>query len=157
MEENILEPSLDDAQWEQTRSYNISKLFYVAFFGGIIPTIITSAKNAKWLKVDKKIINTVIGLGIVLLLLKVIAISAMLNGFLISMEYKRYLRWGSRLAAVLLYLLSFKVMKEKYRKHIILGGEDEPLLKDAIVYIVIGIIIEFVLLLLGKAAFINVF
>ena len=157
MDENLLNPTLKDKQFEEIKSYDIYKLFYIAFFGGLVATIITSAKNAKWLKVDKKIISISIEVGIVLLLFKVIALSAMLNNVLIEREYLEYLRWGSRIATVSLYFVNFKLMQKKYRKHIMLGGEDEPLLKDAIGYIILGSIIEFVLLFIGKEAFNNVF
>ena len=152
MEENLFKPSIQEGQFEATKSYDINKLFYVAFFGGILATIIVSTRNAKWLKITKQTINLLIGIGIGLLLVKVFLSVAVSNNLILfsTPENLRYLRWGFRILALLLYFGYFQVMKQKYQKHHMLGGQDEPLLKDAVIIIIIASIIEFVLLLIGK-------
>jgi hypothetical protein len=152
MKENIFKPTIQETQFKATKSYNINNLFYVSFFGGILATIIISTRNAKWLKISKQTINLLISIGIALLFLKILLSSAVFNNLFIShtSENLRYLRWGFRILALLLYYAYFQVMKQSYRKHIMLGGQDEPLLKYAIILIIIASIIEFILLLIGK-------
>ena len=82
MEENLFKPTIQEGQFEATKSYDINKLFYVAFFGGILATIIVSTRNAKWLKITKQTINLLIGIGIGLLLVKVFLSVAVLLFYL---------------------------------------------------------------------------
>ena len=152
MDENLFKPTIQEGQFEATKSYDINKLFYVAFFGGILETIIVSTRNAKWLKISKQTINLLIGVGIGSWIVKVFLSVAVLNNLILfsTSENLRYLRWGFRILALLLYFLYFQVIKQKYQKHLMLGGQDEPLLKDAVIIIIIASIVEFVLLLIVK-------
>jgi len=158
MEESLLRPTLKQSNYEPTSSYNINNLFYVAFVGGFIPTTILFARNAKWLKVENKTIKLLMGIGIALLFLQVVIGSATLSNILhlSSSENLRYLRWGFRILALLFYFICFSSMKDQYRRHIMLGGEHKPLLKDAILFIIIGYVLELLLMIIGKVVFISV-
>ncbi|MGE7687708.1 hypothetical protein ACQKMI_00710 [Lysinibacillus sp. NPDC097214] len=51
--ENLYEPSLTSKDVDWTRSYEISHLFFVALFGGILAIAALCIQNAKWLKIKK--------------------------------------------------------------------------------------------------------
>jgi hypothetical protein len=72
MSQDIYQPSLEQGEDYQTRTYDINRLWYVAFLGGLVPTMILAARNAGWLRVDRKIINLVTGLGAAMLLVKLL-------------------------------------------------------------------------------------
>lgn len=154
MEENIFKPTIEEGRFEPTKSYNIHNLFYVAFFGGILATIILSARNAKWLKISKESFNLLLVFGIGLFIIEIFISSSVLNNLIVfsGPNDRRYLRWAFRLLALLLYFVYFQMMKQSYRKHSMLGGQNEPLLKDAIIVIIIAVIIEVILVSIGKAA-----
>jgi len=41
-------------------------------------------------------------------------------------------------------------MKSSYKQHFVLEGETRPLLKDAIIWIIIGMVVELVLIIVGR-------
>lgn len=154
MSEDILKASLKDDTGRNTQTYDLNMLFYVAFFGGVIPTIVLGTANLKWLKIDKRIANLLITVGVIILIAKA-AVYGLISGSYFVFD-SRYLRWGSRIAAVILYLVYYAVMKEKYRQHLLLDGQVKPILNTAVKWVVIAMVIEAVLLFSGRLIIKNV-
>lgn len=145
--EELFQPSLND-EWQETKSYDISKLFYVSFFGGIIPTIVLGTKNARWLNISKKYINVLLFFGIGILLAKFVAYSY-LYAINLDQEYSRELKTIYKLGSILLFGAYYKILKTNYKRHIALFGTTKPILKDSLIWIGIAIVIEFILLIGG--------
>jgi len=149
VDNKLLTPTLKIEGIIETKTYDISKLFYVAFFGGTIPTTILLARNAKWLRLSNKCIFLIYLVGTLILLSKV-TVASLITGHIINFN-QREIRLGVKVADVVLYLIVYFLMKERFTKHILTGGDTEPLLKTSIVWIAIGILIEFILLTIGGA------
>lgn len=154
MTEDLFQPSLKQDNDRELKTYDISKLFYVAFFGGVVPTIALGTQNAKWLRIDKKLITLMIILGHLLLFSKVIVASLLLGEYIEVST--RTIRWIYKVGSLLLYMGYYSLMKNKFKQLIITNGNLQPMLKDAIKWIVIGIIVEVILLSLGGSLIQNV-
>lgn len=135
MSEELFQPSLKAGDL-QAKSYDIGKLLYVAFFGGVLPTVVLGALNARWLRVEKKLINLMIGVGVIAFLAEMIMWGVLLKGY-VSFQNRSF-RWIFRAAALLIYLGFYRILKPKFQQHLLTEGEIKPLLKDAIVWSVIG-------------------
>lgn len=151
MADELFQPSLISNEDMSLKTYDISKLFFVAFFGGLIPTVVLGTKNAKWLRLEKKYISIMLAFGGVLLLTKVIA-TGMLVAHLIQVS-TRTLRLIFRVGSILVFLGYNYLMKNKVRQHQVLNGTFEPMLGEAVKWTVIGIIIETGLFALSGAIF----
>lgn len=142
MSEELFKPTLSEEK-TRTKTYDLSKLYYVAFFGGVIPTIVLGTKNASWLGIDKKKIILMIVLGAILLISQVIVLKIFIahpsdmdtrsNIKIISLIYQG--------ASLLLSYIYYNLMKQNFKMHIMTGGTTEPMLKDAIIWTIIGTII----------------
>ena len=141
MNKNKSHRSLKNTNVIQT--YDIRKLFYVAFMGGVIPTVILGTINARWLKIDKKMVNLLIGLGLITLITEVVMFGLLYLQYL-HMD-KISLIWLYRIISLLLYLAYFAVMKEKFNKRILFRGKTNPLFKDALLWTFVGVVLEFLL------------
>lgn len=140
MDKDLFQASLNDEAEEGLQSYNISKLFYVAFFGGIIPTLALSTKNAKSLRLDRVFINLMIVLGIGVIIIKAVVVGIYAAGAItINSSIIRNIFRG---AALVYYLMYYMKMKPHFYQFVITGGEYKPLLKDALIWIAIGIVVE---------------
>ncbi len=148
MNEELLQPSLSVDSHFETKSYNFDKLFYVAFFGGIVPLVALGVKNAKWLRVKKQMISIIIVVGVFLLLLKAVVTVLVMGGSVAGFNLK-ILRWGFRGVALLFYLGYRFLLRRQYQQHLVTVGEFEPMLRDAMIWIAAAIVIEIVFLLLG--------
>lgn len=138
MQEELFSPSLsDESNNVKTKTYDLPRLFLVAFFGGIIPITILGARNAKWLNVDKKKINLLIGLGTILFISELIFLALYISEYIIIDN--SYINFIYRIVAIVLYLLFYNIMKTNFNAHIYFNGEITPLLKDALIWICIGI------------------
>lgn len=138
--ETLFQASLDKDKEIKMESYDLGKLFYVAFFGGLVPLIALGTKNAKWLGIDKKIINILIAVGSLMLLGKVI-VSGMVVGKVLVIS-SRTVRWGYRIASVLLYIAYKTVMSKRYNIFLGFGEQTTPIFKDAVKWFFIGMLLE---------------
>jgi hypothetical protein len=136
---NLYESSLEQG-WNETKTYDINKLFLVAFFGGVIPILALGIKNAKWLKVSLKWIYPLIAFGVILLLAKYLLYVPSIEGE--AFIDNRTVRFGYKAGSIILFLLFKLLLNKAFKQHLVTQGETEPLLKDAIVWIVMGGIIE---------------
>jgi hypothetical protein len=137
--EKLFTASLSEED-EKVEIHDIRRLFYVAFFGGIIPLVGLAAKLARQLKVDRKTIMLLAALGAVILIGKYAIAFTLFDGQPIM--DRRTLSWIYKAGSCLLYLACYKVMKEKFAIHIGLGGEIKPILWDALAWILAGTLAE---------------
>jgi hypothetical protein len=150
MSADIFQASLQEGEYDSTKSYDIGKFIYIAFFGGIIPTLILSLKNAKWLKADHRVLKIIFVAGIAALLIKVVILGVSLDWVTSFQSISSSgSRWLMRGVSVGFFLASNYLLKDKYHQHLVIIGETEPLLKDAIIWIFIGKIIESIILFVG--------
>ncbi len=145
MQEELFKPSLSyDSEKMETKTYDIRKILYVAFFGGVIPTVALGTKNSKWLGINKKIVYALICAGVLILATKMVVVSMFYSKF-INVD-RRVINLGYKGLSLLLYLAYYRCFKLSFNKHTFLGGETTPILKDAIIWILIGIVTEAALL-----------
>lgn len=143
---DLFKPTLTEDNTISMESYNIKSLFYVAFFGGVIPTIWLGTKNAKLLNIDKKKINLLIATGIIFLSIKMLVIWMSFSGLLIVS--RRIITWTYRGLTLILYLGYYLGMKKEYDQHVFFGGKIRSMGKEWILPFVVGIIVEFTLVLI---------
>jgi hypothetical protein len=145
-QEQLLQPTLSANSKMITKSYEISNLFYVAFFGGIIPLLVLGGRNARWLRVDEKMVKILVGIGIAILVSKFLLVFSIA---LLGLEVKGSYKIISKASSVLLFFAFYHVMKAKFQQYQILVGETQPLLKDGIIWSAIGMLVEGGILLTG--------
>ncbi|BBK76129.1 MULTISPECIES: hypothetical protein [Clostridium] len=146
MSDELFQPSLKNQNYEGLKSYNITKLFYVAFIGGIIPTIALGSKNAKWLGIDKKYINFMMILGGIILFIKFTVCGLVVANYLDVSSRK--IRYIYKIASVFIYIGYSFLMRDKFNLYNIMDHSYQPMLKDAIKWIIIAIIVEGILALI---------
>lgn len=135
--------------WQETKSFDINKLFLVGFFGGVIPLIVLGRMNARWLNVSLKKIYPMIVLGIILIIGKFILLRAVLEGSL-PIE-TRDIKFGYKLGCIIMYFYLKYLLKKPFQQHMVTNGETEPLLKTAMYWVVIGIGIELIVLMISMS------
>lgn len=140
---NLLEPSLTNG-WKTTKTYDINRLFLVAFFGGLIPMMILATRNAKWLNVPKITINLLLGVGILFLFTQLALVYFYFGDFSVSGD--RTPRYIMRVLNIVLFFFYKFALNKPYKQHLFTNeNEIQPLLKPAIIWILIGGAIELVL------------
>ena len=139
----LYQSSLDKG-WQDSKSFDINKLFLVAFFGGIIPLIVLGRRNANWLHVPTKKLYPLIAISIVLVVSKFLLVHAALEGYVPFGI--REIRNGFKISLVLLFLYLKHILSKPFQQHMVTNGETEPLLKTAIIWTLIGGVIETILL-----------
>lgn len=155
MDQDLLKPSLQ-SEWTETESYDIGSLWYAVFFGGLVTTIIMASRNAMWLKVRPTLVRSLIGLGILLLFGEIVAAAYLTKGswsvaaIVAIRRQSSTIRWIRRGIPLGLYLLYYLSMKGPFQQHLITKGELKPLLKDSIIWILIGGTIEAAILIGGS-------
>lgn len=153
MDQNLLKPSLQ-TEWTETESYDIGSIWYAAFFGGIVSTIIIASRNAFWLRIRPAVVYTLIGVGVIILFGQLAAIVYLTNGnwnltAILALRRTGNIRLIRRVIPLGMYLLYYLSMKKPFQLHLVTKGELKPLLKDAVRWIVIGGAVEAIILLGG--------
>lgn len=141
--QELYQSSLDKG-WKETKSYDINKLFFVAFFGGVIPLIVLGMRNAKWLQVPVKHLYPILAVGVLLIVGKFLLVLPTVEGSLPFDE--RGLKYGYKIGCVLLFLFLKYILNKPFQQHMFTEGGTEPLLKTAIIWTLIGAAIEFLVL-----------
>lgn len=141
--ESLYQPSLQQG-WTETKSYDISRLFLVAFFGGAVPLMIMGGLNAKWLNVPKKSTYPLIAIGILLIIAKFVLFAGLEQGTLTFDD--SFLRYGYKIGCVLLFLLYSSLLKKPFQQHMMTVGTTLPMLKPALLWMLLGVIVEFVIM-----------
>ena len=147
LEKELFQPSLKE-DWQTTESYDIRKLFYISFFGGVIPTLILGTRNAKWLKINSKIIYLLIFSGIIIYLGKILVLSYLTLTNLYD-DHGRLTKTIYKVGSVLLYIGYYFAMKQKFNEHLFYNRNIKPILRVSLLLIFIGIIADIFFLTLG--------
>ncbi|ULT56654.1 hypothetical protein L1999_27080 [Neobacillus drentensis] len=142
----LLQPSIEK-DWRETKTYDINRLLLVAFIGGPIPLMALGTRNAKWLNVRKLHINLLIILGIILEIGECAVIYLFANGTF-SME-DRAMRYLLKLSSILLFLAYRAILTKPFQQHMVTNGTITKILKPAIVWILLGGVVELIVLALG--------
>ncbi|MFC4409553.1 hypothetical protein ACFOZY_03770 [Chungangia koreensis] len=135
----MYQPSLQQG-WEETKSFDIHRLFLVGFFGGAIPLIIMGSMNAKWVRLSNKRIVALALLGSLVVIGKYLVLLYMMQNSLTFDSSS--MRIGYRVSCVLLYGAYFFALRKAFNSHRYLGGEMVPMLGTAIKWSLVGIGIE---------------
>ena len=148
MQSDLYSASLDEHEVSATKSYNISGLFLVGFFGGIIGITVLGIQNAKWLRLDKRYIQGLIAVSTVLFIVKVIVVYAIAQQTIaISLSNMDNI---AKMFGVLCYGFYYFAMKKPFKEHLAIGGGTEPLFKKGVVWVLISGAIEAFLIMLSK-------
>jgi hypothetical protein len=135
MEQELFQPTLTSKNRRPPRSFNIVSLFYVAFFGGVIPLVVLGTLNALWLKVDKRITAALAVSG-----------ALILTGAVIGGTDNIMLFQGLTL---ILFMAYYQAMKSRYVRFEIFGGKPKSLWVIGVGVSFTGRLIE--ILLVGDA------
>ncbi|GIO05461.1 hypothetical protein J31TS6_14890 [Brevibacillus reuszeri] len=134
MNQELLQPSLKPNVDYQTRSYNLTHYIVAAIFGGFLPAIVLGMKNANGLRIRPLWNYLLAGVGIVL--------------FIVTAA------WSYRhLLAVGIGAAYYFLMKKRYRHHMALQAKTRPILGEAILYIILGKVVEAFVLVKGVQLF----
>lgn len=145
MKKEIFDETLIENGKDNIEVYNLRKLFFVAFLGGIIPTVILGTRNAKKLRISKTIINILIVLAIIILIGKLaMYIKFLSSGVQINRWDFKSGRLFSRVATIIFYLVYYKIIIKNYNTHIQMGGKIKPILKDGIIWSLVGGLVEMI-------------
>ncbi|WP_070119685.1 hypothetical protein [Bacillus marinisedimentorum] len=142
--ERLYEASLDEG-WQETRTYDINRLFLVAFFGGVIPMVALGTRNAKWLGAQKNAVYALVAAGAVMLTAKIVLV-AMVSAETGPID-KDMIKYGYKIGSVLLFLGYKFLLNKPFQQHLVTGSKVEPLLGSALKWIVIGVIVEAALII----------
>lgn len=153
MDQDLLNPSLDEESVQKLESYRLYRMWYVAFFGGVIGTMILATRNALWLKVSINKIKLLIALGILILIGEMTLLAWALDGPLTADSIvalnqridRQMVKWVHRLIPIGLFSLYYFIMKPKYQEFLITRDDFKPLLGDAIIWCLIGGILELII------------
>lgn len=133
-----------DQSKRESKTYNIYQFFFIAFIGGVIPLMVMGTRNANWFNIPKKYSYSLIVIGIFLLMSKFWMFSLVFQGtLLIKAQVVRYLY---KFACLLFYYLYLVMLTKPYKEHLSNNGELTPIVKPAILWIVVGAVVEFGLL-----------
>lgn len=147
--EQIYKPSLQEGIDSPMESYDFRKLFVVALFCGMIPTTVLSYKNALSLKMDKMWAHMIAVLGSMVVIVKWILVGYIWSGTF-EMELSD-LKIILRIVALATFLIFTKIMSANYKKFRFVDSIYKPLLKDAFKWTVLGIFVEFFILVVIRA------
>ncbi|MFS0774852.1 hypothetical protein ABC255_02270 [Neobacillus sp. 3P2-tot-E-2] len=137
---DLFQPSLKDG-WDQTKSYDINRFFLVAFLGGPIPMMVLGTRNAKWLNVPRLHTYLMFVTSVLVLLADVVIFYMYANGAFA--EGNRMPRYSMQFLSILLFLLYKFVLNKPFKQHLVTNGEIMPLFKPALLWIIIGGLIQF--------------
>ncbi|MGE7675141.1 hypothetical protein ACQKMV_16435 [Lysinibacillus sp. NPDC094403] len=128
--ENLYKPSLTGNDIGKTRSYDISNLFFVAMFGGLFAMAAVGLQNAKWLKIEKKYIQLLTIISIVLIIAKLAVVYAI--GEQIIADEKSIIV-VDRLFGIACFFIFFVFLNKPYKEHLAVDGGTELLWKSGFI------------------------
>ena len=142
---DLFQPSLKDG-WRETKSYDINRFFLVAFLGGALPLMVLGGRNAKWLNVPKVKRNLLVAASVVVLLVQAVIFYLYANDAFA--EGNRMPRYSIQILSVLLFFLYKFVLGKPFQQHLLTNGEIEPILKPALLWMILGGIIQFAIMII---------
>lgn len=143
---DLFQPSLKDGS-NETKSYDINRFFLVAFFGGPIPMMVLGTRNAKWLRVSKLQTYLLLSTSDSVLLIDFVIFYMYADGAFAKRN--RMPRYSMQFLSILLFLLYKFVMNKPFQQHLLTNGEIKALFKPALLWIILGRIIQFVLIIMA--------
>jgi len=132
--ENLYKPSLTGNDIGKTRSYDISNLFFVAMFGGLFAMAAVGLQNAKWLKIEKKYIQLLTIISIVLIIAKVAVIYA-IGQQIIAIDEKSIIV-VDRIFGIACFFIFFVFLNKPYKEHLAVDGGTELLRKSGFITLI---------------------
>ncbi|WP_166245281.1 hypothetical protein [Paenibacillus turpanensis] len=144
-EEYLVQPSLT-VNSQRSETYSIDKLFYVAFFGGVVALTGLAVKNAKMLRMSQAVVIGMIAAAVIVFGVKLGFYYAVLE-HLIEVE-NRVARYMARALEMVLCAGFYFSMKKSYQNHMLLVGGERPILKPALAWCGVSILIEGSLIML---------
>ena len=147
MEKDILQPTLEsDKEFVNLKAYNINILFFLSLFGGLIPNVWYSVKNARWLKFKKAIVFRMLIIGMLLLIVELAMLGMLvkIGNFSTAFMVWFIFRWIS----FGLYAYYYWLMRTKYKLVKFFLKDVEITWITVILWIIIGIKVEFLIVLI---------
>ncbi|ADL50861.1 hypothetical protein [Clostridium cellulovorans] len=145
MRKDLFNETLTEAGENKIEIYDLQKMFFVAFLGGIIPTAVLGIRDAKKLKLSKNIMILLSVLAAIILIGKLaMYIKFLASGVQVNRTDFKSGRLYSKIAVIIFYLIYYKLIKDKYHTHIAMGGKIKPILKDAIIWSLVGGLAEMI-------------
>ncbi|MGE7999364.1 hypothetical protein ACQKOF_11875 [Lysinibacillus sp. NPDC093190] len=138
--ENLYEPSIKSNDVDRTRSYEVSNLFFVAMFGGLFAIAALGLQNAKWLKIEKKYIQLLTIISIVLIIAKLAVVYA-IGQQIIAIDEK-LIKFVGRLFGAACFFIFFAFLDKPYKEHLSVGGEAESLWRPGFIAIIFSGLID---------------
>lgn len=140
MQEDLYTPSLAEGNLKNTKSFEISSLFFVAFFGGIIAVAALGLQNAKWLHLEKKELRLLAIISIELFVIKLLFLYA--NAIELIVLSDSLIRLIEKGLGILCFYIFYMHLKKSYKEHLTFNGSKEPLLLQGIIWVIAASLIE---------------
>ncbi len=142
--ENLYTPSLTGNDVEKTKSFEVSNLFFVAIIGGILAVSVLGIRNAKSLKLEKKYIQLLTVISIILFISKIVLV------YLISQQIiaidDTFIKLVGRLTGAVGFFIFFAFLNKPYKEHIAVGGDTEPLMGSGLTWCILAGLIDALIL-----------
>lgn len=148
MDQILINPSITmKKKWGELKAYNIDTLYGLAFAGGIIPSIIYSVLNAKWLRTNQKSVRIILLAGISLFIIEIVTCHFIIKGLL---DFNMAVLFGlSRCAAVVYFGFCRRLMMERYRLIQLVGGKIIGTYIHICIWAIAGTILEMLFAVIG--------
>ena len=143
MNEDLYRPSLDNDSVPK-KSFKLDYIYFLAFFGGVIPIIGICGKNAKWLGVKTNTIIALASLGIAFLAIKSLLLFLYYSGTL-EIERTTLITFIYRACSIVLTFFYMRSMKIPYARFRLSNQPAEAMAGYVVLFLVIGIVIEAVI------------
>lgn len=137
---NLYTPSLTGNDVEKTKSFEVGNLFIVAIMGGIIAVSVLGIRNAKSLKLEKKYIQLLTIVSVVLIISKLALVFAIANQ-IINIDLT-YIKLIGRLFGAACFFIYFAFLNKPYKDHLALGGDTDSLIGPGLTWCLISGLIE---------------
>ena len=147
MQQDLFSPSLTEETEVIKKSYDISRLYLVAFFGGAISITILAVINAYWLGIEKKWIRMMVFAGFIVLSLKILLFYLINHNLLVMDDGILKIIYKS-LCIAMAYGCA-KCMEKRFNLFTHYGGKTKGILQPFLLSLLIAVPVEIGLLFLA--------
>lgn len=147
MPHDLFSPSLTEETEVIKESYDISRLYLVAFFGGAISVTILAVINAQWLGLEKKWMRMMILAGLMVLSVKIL-LFYLISHSLIVMD-NGILKIIYKTLCVAMAYGCAKCMEKRFNLFTHYGGKTKGILQPFLLSLLIAVPVEIGLLFLA--------
>ena len=144
MQQDLFSPSLTEETEVIKKSYDISRLYLVAFFGGAISITILAVINAYWLGIEKKWIRMMVFAGFIVLSLKILLFYLINHNLLVMDDGILKIIYKS-LCIAMAYGCA-KCMEKRFNLFTHYGGKTKGILQPFLLSLLIAVPVEIGLL-----------